>query len=444
MQAGQAPKGSSQVRGYAPFQPPRVLFVHNGAPGRFTPLATALLARGWEGALINGPTGTDIPGLRSLRFALDQPKTLTSYGPARRIEQALLMGRGAAHAAEALRGEGFVPDLIVGHPGWGEMLFLKEVFPGVPQIHLGEYWYHSEGADSNFDPEFPARLLDSRIMTTAQNATLAMSYADAAAIVAPTHFQASLIPASFQPKVHVIHEGIDTATIARHPRGALRLADGTTLDGSAPVISFASRRFEPLRGIHVFMRMLPRFLELAPAAHVLMIGADDPGIYGIAPQGGGTWLAAMKAEVGDRIDWSRVHVLPPLPHVQLHRVFSNVAAHVYLTYPFVLSWSLLEAMACEAVVVGSDTAPVRDAITHGENGLLVDFFDGEAMARQLAEVCAAPARFASLGAAARQTVLERFDRASVCEPAWLELVSAVCGQRSVLADAVPGEETALN
>lgn len=410
----------------APFSR-KVLFVHNGAPGRFAPIAGALLARGWNGALINGPTGTDIAGLENRRFALETPRVRAQYRPSRRMEDALLMGRGAARAAEALRDEGFIPDLIIGHPGWGEMLYLAEVFPGIPQIQLGEYWYRSEGADSNFDPEFPARLLDSRIAIASQNVNFALSYAEAAAIVAPTRFQASLIPDCFQPRVHVIHEGVDTAQIRPHPPAQLVLADGTVLDGSVPVISFASRRFEPLRGIHVFMRMLPLFQELAPDAHVLMIGADDPRIYGLPPRDGGTWLAAMRAEMGSRIDWSRVHVLPALPHDQLHRVFSNVTAHLYLTYPFVLSWSLLEAMACEALVIASDTAPVRDAIRHGENGLLVDFFDGPAMARQLAEVCRHPRAHARLRRAARATVLEKFDRATVCEPAWLELIGAVCG-----------------
>ena len=406
---------------------PRVLFVHNGAPGRFTPIAGALLARGWQGALINGPTGTDIAGLENRRFALETPAVRAQYRPSRRMEDALLMGRGAARAAEALRDDGFVPDVIIGHPGWGEMLYLGEVFRGVPQIQLGEYWYRSEGADSNFDPEFPARLLDSRISIVSQNVNFALAYAEAAAIVAPTRFQASLIPDCYQSRVHVIHEGVDTAKIRPHPPGPLVLADGTVVDGSAPVISFASRRFEPLRGVHVFMRMLPRFLEQAPGAHVLMIGADDPGIYGLPPRGGGTWLETLRAELGDRIDWSRVHVLPALPHDQLHRVFSNVTAHVYLTYPFVLSWSLLEAMACEALVVGSDTAPVRDAIQHGRNGLLVDFFDTEALAAQLVDLCRHPRKHAPLRRAARATVLEKFGRASICEPAWLELISAVCG-----------------
>lgn len=406
---------------------PKVLFIHNGAPGRFAHIARAMLARGWSGALINGPTGTDIPGLDNRRFAFELPKVRPAYRPVQRVEQALLMGRGAAQAAEQLKAEGFVPDLIIGHPGWGEMLYLDEVWRGVPQIQLGEYYYHSEGADSNFDPEFPARQLDSRIMVVAQNAHFALSYANARAIVVPTPFQASLIPDCFQSKVRVIHEGIETEVIARTPPEHMKLADGTVFDGTFPVISFANRRFEPLRGVHVFLRMLPRLFELVPNIRVLMIGADDPGTYGLPPAKGGTWLEVMRAELADKLDWSRVHILPPLPHKQLHRVFSNTTAHVYLTYPFVLSWSLLEAMACEAIVVGSDTAPVRDAIRHGENGLLVDFFDGEAMARQLAEVCRDPQRFAHLRRAARETVVRDYDRAAICDPAWLSLIDEVAG-----------------
>ena len=406
---------------------PKVLFIHNGAPGRFAHIARAMLARGWSGALINGPTGTDIPGLDNRRFAFDLPTVRPTFRPVQRVEQALLMGRGTAQVAEQLKAEGFVPDLIIGHPGWGEMLYLNEVFRGVPQIQLGEYYYHSEGADSNFDPEFPARQLDSRIMVVAQNAHFALSYVEARAIVVPTPFQTSLIPECFRSKVHVIHEGIKTEAILRFPPEQLKLADGTVFDGTFPVISFANRRFEPLRGVHVFLRMLPRLFELVPNLRVLMIGADDPGTYGLPPATGGTWLQTLRAELGDRLDWNRVHILPPLPHKQLHRVFSNTTAHVYLTYPFVLSWSLLEAMACEAIVVGSDTAPVRDAIRHGENGLLVDFFDGAAMAQQLAEVCAAPERFAHLGGAARETVVRDYDRATICDPAWLRLIDAVSG-----------------
>lgn len=407
--------------------PPRVLFVHNGSPGRFTHLAQALLARGWVGALINGPAGTAIPGLDCRRYEPRSAGQSSSYRPARKVEEAFLMGRGTAHEAERLRGEGFVPDLIIGHPGWGEMLFLHEVFPGVPQIQLGEFYYRSDGADANFDPEFPARLLDSRIMVATQNTALALSHVQAAAIVAPTLFQASLIPDCFGDKVRVIHEGIPTERIGPRAGEPLRLDDGTVLDGSFPWISFASRRFEPLRGLHVFLRMLPQLLDGMPDLHVLMIGADDPDIYGLPPPGGGTWLRTMLAELGDRLDRSRVHIVRPLPPPLLHQVFAAASAHVYLTYPFVLSWSLLEAMACEALVIASDTEPVRDAVVHGHNGLLVDFFDQAAMAQQIAAVCRDPAAHRALRRAARETVVATFDRATICDPAWLRLIAEVSG-----------------
>lgn len=411
--------------------PPRVLFIHNGSPGRFTPLARALLARGWAGALINGPAGAAIAGLETRRYRAGLPEQRSSYRPVRGVEDAFLAGRGAAQEAERLRAEGFVPDLIIGHPGWGEMLFLAEVFPGVPQIQLGEFYYRSDGADANFDPEFPARRLDSRITVATQNTALALSHVHAAAIVAPTLFQASLIPDCFGERLHVIHEGIPTERIGPPADGAAEepviLADGTVLDGGTPWISFASRRFEPLRGVHVFMRMLPQLFALVPDLRVVMVGADEADIYGLPPQGGGTWLATMLAELGDRLDRSRLHVVPPVPHAVLHRIMAGAMAHVYLTYPFVLSWSLLEAMACEALVIASDTAPVRDAVAHGQNGLLVDFFDQAAMAAQIAAVCADPARFAPLRRAARQSVVDGFDRTRLCEPAWLRLIGEVSG-----------------
>lgn len=413
-----------------PSRPPRVLFLHNGSPGRFTHLAQALLARGWQGALINGPAGNAIPGLDCRRFDPRVAEPRSAYRPARKVEDAFQMGRGAAQEADRLRAEGFAPDLIIGHPGWGEMLFLHEVFPGVPQIQLGEFYYRSDGADANFDPEFPARLLDSRIMVATQNTALALSHVHAAAIVAPTLFQAGLIPDCFADRVRVIHEGIPTEVVRKQAGPPLRLDDGTVLDGSFPWISFASRRFEPLRGLHVFLRMLPRLLDLVPDLHVLMIGADDTDTYGLPPAGGGTWLKVMLAELGDRLDRRRVHIVRPLPPARLHQVFSAATAHVYLTYPFVLSWSLLEAMACEGLVIASDTAPVRDAVAHGHNGLLVDFFDQQAMAEQIAAVCRDPAAYAPLRRAARETVVDSFDRTTLCDPAWLRLIDEVTGRET--------------
>ena len=404
----------------------KALIVRNGTSGRFSPIAAVLSETGWTGAVINGPVGTDVPGWINVRWTVRaQPEPIT-LKPTQRFHEAMLCAGAAAGAANKLKENGFVPDVIIGHPGFGEMLFLAEVFPGVPQIQVGEYYYLADGADANFDPEFPAKSLNSRVMNRAQNAVLAMSYAEAAAIVAPTPFQASLLPECFRGRTEIIHEGVDMGA-ARRRSARFRLPNGTVLDGSVPAVSFVNRRFEPLRGFHVFMRMLPRLLERAPDVHVVLVGADDPdNTYGGArPANGRCWREAMLVELSGKLDPRRVHFVAPVPYEQLQVLFSNVAAHVYLTYPFVLSWSLLDAMACEALVVGSDTAPVRDVVEHGRNGLLVDFFDGDAMAETLATICRDPARFDPLRKAARATVAAQYDRHAICMPAWRRLVERV-------------------
>jgi glycosyltransferase involved in cell wall biosynthesis len=308
------------------------------------------------------------------------------------------------------------------------MLFLREVFPDVPQIQIGEFYYLTKGGNFNFDPEFPASSLEAAMVHQAGNAALSLSHSQAARIIAPTPFQASTFPDVFQPLIRVVHEGIDID--AARPIVAARetLADGTVLDGTVPVITFVNRRFEPMRGFHVFMRALPRFLEMVPDAHVLMIGADDPEIYGRSPAEG-TWKQKLLEEVGDRLDPARVHWLGSLSYAQLIRAFALSWAHVYMTYPFVLSWSLLDAMACGCLIIGSDTAPVRDVVRHGENGLLVDFFDENGLARQMAEACRNPEQFRHLRKNARETVVNEYNRATVCLPAWLNTIEEVLAMR---------------
>jgi glycosyltransferase involved in cell wall biosynthesis len=406
---------------------PRILFIHNGTPGRFNALGAALRAQGWTGALINGPLGADLAGHTIVRWSLGDAQPGATDKATRRFEAAVMHGRAAAVAGEKLKETGFVPDVIVGHPGWGEMLFLHEVFPGVPQIQVGEYYYHSEGADANFDPEFPNDNLETRIIINANNAALAMSYAKAAHIVVPTPFQASLMPEAFQSHVRIIHEGIDVEKARRRPLAPFPLLDDRGIAPDAPLVTFVNRRYEPLRGVHVFMRALPQILAESPRAQVLMVGSDETNVYGTRAPGNARWRDLLTAELGDRVDWSRVHILGRRSYDDLITIFSRSAAHVYFTYPFVLSWSLLDAMACEALVIGSDTAPVRDVIRHGENGLLVNFFDVEGLARTVVEACADPARFAPIRRAARATVVNEYDQAHHCLPEWISLVQEAAG-----------------
>ncbi len=403
---------------------PRVLFIHNGSPGRFMFLNAALAERGWERAHIGPPDATDLPGARNMRWKYERGTTKGILPVAVRAEADLIRGEGAAGMAAELKKDGFVPDIIIGHPGWGEMVFLKEIFPQARQIQIGELFYRARNTDYEFDKEFAQSELAGALRVHAKNAILALSHTDADRIVCPTPYQASTLPAVFQSRVDIIHEGVDTKKAHRLSRFGIRL-NGKLIDGSKPVFTFVNRAFEPLRGFHIFMRALPRLLEQVPDADVLLIGQDRDKIYGATPKAGGTWKSVMMAEVGDRLDMSRVHFTGKLPYDDLMKMLSLSWAHVYMTYPFVLSWSLLDAMACECLLVGSDTEPVRDVIRHGENGLLFDFFNHDQLADMLTAIARDPGAYAHLRTAARRTVVEEYDREAVCLPAWLKLIDEV-------------------
>ncbi|MBW3558316.1 MAG: glycosyltransferase [Proteobacteria bacterium] len=400
-----------------------VLFVHNNYPGQFGFLADALRERGVPCRAIGSASAktTDIP---IQKYSLTRGTTTDIFPAATRAEADLIRAHAAVARALAHKAEGFHPELIIGHPGWGETLLLEDVYPDAKQILHGEFYYHPEGADVGFDPQFPAPDLKERLRIRAKNATMALAYVQARAIVCPTRFQASLFPRSLAPLIRVIHEGIDTDAIRPDPEATFTLANGRVLDRSTPVITFINRNFEPLRGFQVFMRALPRVLAAAPDAQVVLIGSDKKG-YGFELPEGATWKAKMLEEVGDRLDLSRVHFTGPVPHARMLAALSISAAHVYYTYPFVLSWSLLEAMASECLIIGSDTAPLRDAVEPGKNGLLFDFFDVDALSDALIQAVRRPGDFATLRRAARQTVIERYDRARLCLPAWLELIDEV-------------------
>ena len=407
-----------------------VLFVHSNFPAQFGFLAEALRADGWRVAAIASSTGRAVKGIPLLRWQLRRGTTKGIFRSAVRAEADLMRGRAAAECAMMLSKDGFKPDLIIGHPGWGETVFLREIFPAARQIVYGEFYYRSSGADVGFDPEFGSLAMDDRFAVHGKNATLAMAYAEADRIVSPTRFQASLLPNPLRPRISIIHEGVETDRVRPNPQAALTLPNGRVLDRSMPVITFINRRFEPLRGYHIFMRALPKVLQAVPKAEVVLIGSENGTGYGAAPPPDTTWKAHFLNEVESRLDMRRVHFVGRLPHPEMLAALSISAAHVYFTYPFALSWSLLEAMACQALVVCSDTPPVRDVVEHQVNGLLQDFFDVGGLADALIAACREPNSFERLRVRARQTILERFDRKRCSTPAWLNLIGEVMASTS--------------
>lgn len=404
----------------------RILFVHQNFPGQFKHLAPALSKRGHHVSAFGTATR---PPRSDLVYHTYQPVRTSSrqiHPWASDFETKVIRAEACMHAAQALARTGYVPDVIYGHPGWGELLFLRELWPQTPQIHYLEFFYRSQGQDLGFDPEFGQPSLDQRARLRAKNANLLLNMDSMDLGVTPTAWQFSTLPSAYQPRTHTIHDGIDTQTLVPHPVRPTQWRRGNgqawPLHADTPVVTFVARNLEPYRGYHQFMRALPQLMRKVPKAQIMIVGGDTVS-YGASPKEG-TWKQRFFSEVAQDIDTSRVHFLDRLPYSELISLLRISNAHVYLTYPFVLSWSMLEAMSLGAPIVASNTAPVRDVIEHGRNGLLFDFFDPNALADAVVHCLNEPALQRKLGAAGRQTIVERYDLQTVSLPQQLALLEA--------------------
>ncbi|WP_375449419.1 glycosyltransferase family 4 protein [uncultured Devosia sp.] len=377
----------------------RILFVHRHGPGQFVHLATHLAQRGEEVTLLCESADQPMPGVRVIRH-----RQVGQQGPdGTATDYHLRLGTEVAHVLAALRRQEGAPDLIVGHGGWGSLLFAKDVFPATPQLNYCEFFYQPKGADVGFDPEAPTRLTDVSKLKARNFAQIStLMHMDAG--ISPTQWQKSLFPKPLRHRIGVVHDGIDTGFCRPDAGAGFTLPDGRTLRAGDPVVTYAARNLEPYRGFPQFMRAAAELARTNPHVVFLVAGGEATS-YGPSPADGRTWRQVMMDETG--MDPARIHFLGTLPHAELIRLFQVSAAHVYLTYPFVLSWSMLEAMASGALIVGSATAPVTEYITHGRNGLLVPFFDTQALTQTLRDALQTRQSLAPMRAAARRTVEER-------------------------------------
>lgn len=397
----------------------RVLLVHQNFPGQFLHLAPALVAEGHRvDALTAEGNRRPVPdGVTLWRYrAPPAPPAADTARLGTAFCIATDRGLAAARAARQLRDRhGYVPDLIYGHPGWGETLFLREVWPQARLILYAEFYYASRGLDVGFDPEFGAVTDDRAFAVQARLGHHALAMSQAHAAVAPTRFQADTFPDCFRQKISVIHDGIDTDRIRPNPAARLQLPSGQVLAPGDEVLSYVSRNLEPYRGFHVFLRALPAVLARRPELQVVIMGGDGVS-YGSAPADHPNWRSALLAEVGARLDLSRVHFLGHQPFEAFVSLLQVTRVHCHLTVPFVLSWSLLEAMAAGAMVVGSRTPPLAEVITDGRTGRLVAFPNVPDMAEALVETLAAPARNRPCQTAARAHVVDTYDLRRTCLP----------------------------
>jgi glycosyltransferase involved in cell wall biosynthesis len=411
-----------------------ILFVHQNFPGQFKHLAPALARHGHRVVALHINACPHMPGVQLVRY---QPQGRPGQGTHRWVsdlEIKTLRAEAAYRAARQLQQDGFTPDVIVAHPAWGESLFLSQVWPAARIGIYCEFFYQAQGADVGFDPEFPGADPDVGCRLQMKNANYELHFARAHAGIAPTHWQASLFPEPFASRIAVIHDGIRTDQIKPDAHASIRVqtAQGVVqLGQSDEVITFVNRNLEPYRGYHQFMRALPAILKARPHARVVIIGGNEVS-YGAAPPLGAegkpqTWREIFLNEVKGELDLSRVHFVGKVPYADFLRVLQVSTVHVYLTYPFVLSWSLLEAMSAGCAIVASDTAPVREAIRHGETGKLVDFFDPAALARQVIALSEDPAERARLGVQARAFAVENYDLETRCLPRQIEWVQRLAG-----------------
>ena len=409
----------------------KILFIHQNFPGQFKFLAPALAQQGHTVvAMTMQKTETRAwQGVRLTHYAAKRSSTPNAHPWVADFETKTIRAEACFRAALKLKAEGFTPDVIVAHHGWGESLFLKDVWPNAKMAIYCEFFYHPHGADVGFDPEFPANDEGEVCRLRLKNLNNLLHFEVADAGISPTHWQASTFPEQFYSKITVVHDGIDTVLVAPNPNVSLTLNGNLVLTRMDEVITFVNRNLEPYRGYHIFMRALPEILQHRPNARVLIVGADDVS-YGARPENGQKWKDIFAKEVKPLIsdaDWSRVHFLGNVPYTAFIPLLQLSSVHVYLTYPFVLSWSLLEAMSVGCAIVASDTQPLHEAIKHDETGRLVNFFDVSKLASEVCALLDDPEERERLGANARTFAQANYDLKTVCLPrqlAWVQKLAS--------------------
>ena len=417
-----------------------ILFIHQNFPGQFKFLAPALAKQGHRVVAMTMQK-TDVgqwQGVKLVPYTVTRGTTPHGHPWVTDFETKTIRGEACFRAALALRATGFSPDVIIAHPGWGESLFLKEVWP---HAHMGifcEFFYHPEGMDVGFDPEFPTQDPGDVCRIRLKNLNNLLHFEVADAGISPTHWQASTFPEPFRSKISVVHDGIDTQAVKPNPTVKLTFNGQLTLSKTDEVITFVNRNLEPYRGFHVFMRALPQILKQRPNARVLIVGGDGVS-YGVRPtmekNGGTKWkdiyVNEVRANISDE-DWRRVYFLGHVSYDKFIPLLQLSTVHVYLTYPFVLSWSLLEAMSAGCAIVASKTPPVQEVISDDVNGRVVDFFDDQSLAAEVCALLEDKERARRYGIAAREHAVANYDLKKVCLPAQLAWVEELAQVRTLV------------
>ncbi|MCF8092390.1 MAG: glycosyltransferase [Desulfotignum sp.] len=383
------------------------IFIHPNFPAQFRHMA-AFLGKDPENNVIfittNPRPEWKIPGVKKIVFKQDPVPDHQQSDALTHFSRTDSNGRAIAKILQRLKHQKFIPDLICGHSGWGTTMYVKDIFPQTPFLGYFEWFYHAVGADVAFEKKI---MPDPEIRIRIRNKNLSILN-DLAACdhgLCPTWWQKTRFPKEFHHKLSVIHDGINPEFFTPTPDRKLHIP---TLDLSfaREIVTYTARGFEPYRGFPQFIEAIPNILEKRPDAHVVIVG-EDRVCYGPPLPEGQTYKTLMTKKI--RLDPHRVHFVDPLPYRHYLEILQASSVHVYLTVPFVLSWSMLEAMSCGCLVVASDTPPVREVIHDGVNGILTDLFSPEQIARKVVACLDYPSFMKTIKKNARKTILEKYN-----------------------------------
>lgn len=402
----------------------RFLFLHSSFPGQFLHLSHYLGSSGHQVAFLTlRDDAAELPGVRRVVYKPVRSPSVHTHHYLRGLERAVIEGQTAYQAALQLKNQGFVPDAIIGHSGWGPTLYMKDLFPASPLLCYFEWYYHAHGSDAEFGPN--ERLsADDECRIRTKNGPILLDLYSCDAGISPTYWQQSQFPAEYVEKIKVIHDGINTTACAPQPGKKLVLPHiGLDLSETREIVTYIGRGMEPYRGFPQFMEAIALLQQRRPHCHVVVVGGENV-FYGAQPPGGQTWKQKMLAELP--LDQSRLHFTGILQRPDFLTVLQASTVHVYLSRPFVLSWSMLEAMACGCTLVASATPPVQEVILDGVNGLLVDFFAPRQLAARIEEALEDPVLRRTLSHRARETVIDRYDLRQIL-PRQLNLLQQMIG-----------------
>ncbi|HEY9610135.1 glycosyltransferase family 4 protein [Allocoleopsis sp.] len=389
----------------------RILFLHSNFPAQFRHLAVAL-AQDSNHKVVFGTTRKEgtLPGVYKAIYTPSREAHPQTHHYVRTLENAVLQGQAVYRLADQLKAQSFIPDVVYAHSGWGPSLFIKDIFPKAKLLCYFEWFYHAHGSDADFDPGEPLTA-DDEARIRIKNAPILIDLYSCDRGLSPTYWQRQQFPPEYHSKIKVHHDGVDTQFFQPQPGAKLFLPRiNLDLREVPEIVTYVARGMEPYRGFPQLIETVALLQKRRPQCHVVIVG-ENRVAYGKTLPDGKTYKDFMLEKVP--LDLNRVHFTGLLPYPEYLQVLQASSAHLYLTRPFVLSWSMLEALSAGCLVVGSNTAPVMEMIQDGVNGLLVDFFDTQKICDRIEEALDNPTQMAPIRAEARETILERYDLAQL-------------------------------